>query len=403
MEGEVINLIKVYLSVVISLCYCYWIRKFVPAGTTRLVFVLPIICFYIFIPLSFSSVHLSGTTGFFLAWLANFKLLLFAFDKGPLSSDPLISLARFVAVACLPIKIQQNQPHTPQIESRTLHSSNPNQPHQNGESPPPEPADPPQASKSSRFDTDPSSSITPNSSFQSKGATGAPLLRYAIQGIILGVLVKMYDYSDRIHPIVIMCMYCFHIYFLLEIILAMVAAAARSTLGLELEPQFNDPLRSTSLQDFWGRRWNLMVTSILRPTVYEPTLRAAGNVVGPKWAPLPAVLGTFVVSGLMHELILFYIGRLEPTFRMTWFFVLHGVCLTVEIALKKALTARCRLPRFVSGPLTAGFVLATCICLFLPEFIRCHIDVRAFEEYAALGQLLQNLASAFSGFFHRNI
>lgn len=136
-----------------------------------------------------------------------------------------------------------------------------------------------------------------------------------------------------------------------------------------------------------------MVTSIMRPTVYEPTLKAARHVVGPKWAPLPAVLGTFVVSGLMHELILYYMGRLEPTFRMTCFFVLHGLCLTVEIALKKALTARCRLPRLVSGPLTAGFVLATSSWLFLPEFVRCQIDVKAFEEYTALGTLVKNLTS----------
>lgn len=211
----------------------------------------------------------------------------------------------------------------------------------------------------------------------------------------MAVLVKIYDYSDHIHPKIILGMYCFHIYFMLEIILAIVAALARTTLRVELEPQFKDPLLSTSLQDFWGRRWNLMVTSILRPTVYEPTLKAASNVVGPKWAPLPAVLGTFVVSGLMHELILYYMGRLEPTFRMMCFFVLHGLCLMVEIALKNALTARCRLPRLVSGPLTAGFVLATCFWLFLPEFIRCRIVVKAVEEYAALGAFVKNLTSSF--------
>lgn len=251
--------------------------------------------------------------------------------------------------------------------------------------------DPSKGSKISNFDTDPIS-VTPNGTIL--------LLKYAIKGGVVGMLVKVYDYSENINPNVIMCMYCFHIYFLLEIILAVVAALARSVVGLELEPQFNDPLRSTSLQDFWGRRWNLMVTSILRPTVYEPTLKVAVNFVGPKWAPLPAVLGTFVVSGLMHELILFYMGRLGPTFMMTWFFLLHGMCLMVEIALKKVFAARCRLPWFVSGPLTAGFVFATCISLFLPEFIRCQIDVKAFQEYAALGQLMKNLTSSFSGFFH---
>ncbi|KAK7341139.1 hypothetical protein VNO80_24064 [Phaseolus coccineus] len=384
MEGDIVTLMKVWPSVVISLSYCYWIRKVVPPGTIRLLLFLPIIFSYIVVPLSFSSVHLSGTIGFFLGWLANFKLLLFAFDKGPLSSDQFISLPRFVTVACLPIKIQQNAPGS----THTQYSST-----KNGKTSHPDP------SKSSAFDTNPSS-IKPNSASQTKqnlssvshkknGVT--PLVGYALKGVALGVLVKIYDYSGSINPKVIMCMYCFHIYFMLEIILAVVAAMAKSTLGIELEPQFKDPLRSTSLQDFWGRRWNLMVTSILRPTVYEPTLKGASKVVGSKWAPLPAVMGTFVVSGLMHELILFYLGRSEPTFRMTCFFLLHGICLMVEIALKTTLTGRWWLPRFVSGPLTVVFVMATSLSLFLPEFIRCRVDVKAFEEYAALGHLLTAL------------
>jgi len=382
------SLVKVWLLVVISLCYCYWIRKVVPAGTIRLLLFLPIIFLYIVVPLSFSSVHLSGTIGFFLAWLANFKILLFAFDKGPLSSDPFISLPRFVAVACLPIKIQQNH---------TQHSST-----TNGKTPHQDP------SKSSDFDTTPSS-IKPNSatptkqkvySVSCKNNGGAPLAGYVVKVVALAILVKIYDYSERINPKVIMCMYCFHIYFMLEIILAVVAAAAKSMLGIELEPQFNDPLRSTSLQDFWGRRWNLMVTSILRPTVYEPTLKAASKVLGRRWAPLPAVMGTFVVSGLMHELILFYLGRSEPSFRMTCFFLLHGMCMVGEIALKRTFTGRLRLPRFLSGLLTVVFVLATCFSLFLPEFIRCRVDVKAFEEYAAVGHLLTSLNSSLSAVFH---
>ena len=150
---DIINLTKVSLSVVIYLCYCYWIRRFIPAGTTRFLSVVPIICLYLFIPFNFSSVHLRGTTGFFFAWLANFKLLLFAFNKGPLTSDPSISLGCFVAVACLPIKIQQNPPPNQPHRSKTSQMKS-NQPHQNGKIPPPDPS---QGSKSSHFETNSSS------------------------------------------------------------------------------------------------------------------------------------------------------------------------------------------------------------------------------------------------------
>ncbi|KAK7258202.1 hypothetical protein RIF29_32723 [Crotalaria pallida] len=421
MESQIMTLAKACITVFISLSFCHWIRKHVPAGTKRLLSILPIICLFLFIPLNFSSVHITGTTGFFFAWLANFKLLLFAFDKGPLSFDPSISLPRFVALACLPIKITPQHPPPNHSSHRSKWGTNPSSiTHQNGENESLDPSKgykksshfeanptsithqnegkaplaPSKGSKSSHFETNPSSKTPITKNAQSKKNPSTTILQYAIKTILLAVMVKAYDYSDHIHPKVILGMYCFHIYFMLELILAIVAAIARSMLGLELEPQFNNPILSTSLQDFWGKRWNLMVTSILRPTVYLPIMEAAKGVVGPKWAPLPAVFGTFVVSGMMHEVILYYMGRMGPTFKMMGFFVLHGVCLMVEMVLKKAFaTARWRLPRWVSGPLTAGFVAVTCFWLFLPEFIRCGIDVKAFEEYADLGALVQIIGS----------
>ncbi|RYQ92918.1 hypothetical protein Ahy_B09g099158 [Arachis hypogaea] len=211
MEGDIIMVIKVNISVVISLCYCYWIA--------------PIICFFLFIPFNFSSVHLRGNTGFFFAWLGTFKLILFAFNKGSLFSDPSTSLGRFVASASLPIKIQQNQPH---IRSKTS---------QDGKSPPP--PNPSKYSKNSHFVTNPSSE-TPKANNQSKEKTSptnpskshTPLLPYAIKAILLASLVKLYDYSDQIHPKVIFGMYCFHIYFMLELLLATFAALAR-TMGMK--------------------------------------------------------------------------------------------------------------------------------------------------------------------------
>ncbi|GMN36466.1 hypothetical protein TIFTF001_006048 [Ficus carica] len=109
-------------------------------------------------------------------------------------------------------------------------------------------------------------------------------------------------------------------------ILAMVGSLARAALGVELEPQFDKSYLSTSLQDFWGRRWNLMASNILRPTVYDPVTSVSSRAIWRKWAPLPAVIAAFFVSGLMHELIFFYLGRSNPTWDLTCFFLLHGVC-----------------------------------------------------------------------------
>nr|QXN66179.1 acyltransferase 4 [Boswellia serrata] len=370
MEGgmEMIKFIKVWLSVAVLLCYCYGIGSLVPKGGKRLPFVLPVVCIFLYLPLLLSSAHLGGTTAFFIAWLANFKLLLFAFGKGPLCSDPSISLPLFVAVACLPIKIHKKE--NPYSENYThVHHH-----HQNAQS----------AYKLIKMS-------------RSEGP-----LNYAIKGLLSAALVRVYDYSDSIHPKIILLLYAFHMYFILELILAVTAALARSTLGLELEPQFNEPYLSTSLQDFWGKRWNLMVTSILRPTVYKPTLHVFTSVIGPKWAPLPAVFATFLVSGLMHELEFYYLGlgQIKPTGEVMWFFVFHGFCLMVEISVKKALTGNYRLPGWFSGLLTVAFVMVTGCWWFFPHIVRYKLDVRAFEEYAALGAFMKNATQNILGVYN---
>ncbi|KAJ7015673.1 acyl-CoA--sterol O-acyltransferase 1-like [Populus alba x Populus x berolinensis] len=296
MANEIANFIKVSFSVLASTCYCYAVGRIVPKGTARLLCLLPIVGLFLYLPLHLHTIYLSGLTAFFIAWLANFKILLFAFGEGPLSSDPSISLASFVFVACFPIRIQQKpSPRSPRV-----------------------------------------------------------------------------------------------------------------LIGLELEPPFNEPYLSTSLQDFWGRRWNLIVSSILRPAVYKPTRNLASRVVGRKWALIPAFMGTFLVSGLMHELILFYYVECDQRspWEVTCFFLLHGVCLLTEIALKKRFGGRWQLPRLVTGPLTIGFVLFTGFQLFLPSLDRCKAFEKAYVELAALmaflGKESQRLADYLVRIPHYN-
>ncbi|XP_062115572.1 acyl-CoA--sterol O-acyltransferase 1-like [Humulus lupulus] len=364
MEDELSNFIKVWLSILVSLSYCYVMSKVVSKGMKRLLCFLPIVFLFLFLPLKLNSINFGGGTAFFISWLANFKLLLLAFEKGPLSSpNPSISFGLFMAIACLPIEIKQNP---------SQNDTNPPSP--NSQS----------SRKASQNKENPSHKTT-------KEATKRPLINFPTKALLLAILLKVLDQKQHIHPNVVLVIFCFLIYLLLEIILATVAALARALVGLELEPQFNEPYLSTSLQDFWGRRWNLMVTRILRPTVYEPTLRFASPFLGRKWAPVPAINGTFLVSGLVHELIYYYMARVPPTWEVTSFFVLHGLCLTVEITLKKALNDTWRLPRVVSAVLTIGFVMLTGFWLFFPQFLRCKADVRLLHEYAIFGGLFRNL------------
>lgn len=344
MANEITNFIKVSFSVLASTCYCYAVGRIVPKGTARLLCLLPIVGLFLYLPLHLHTIYLSGLTAFFIAWLANFKILLFAFGEGPLSSDPSISLASFVFLACFPIRIQQK----PSPRSRDSHLQDK------------EPKD------------------------------GRKHMKYAIKVLLFAILANVPGYREYIHPQIVSFLYFLLLYVELETLFGVAAVAARVLIGLELEPPFNEPYLSTSLQDFWGRRWNLIVSSILRPAVYKPTRNLASRVVGRKWALIPAFMGTFLVSGLMHELILFYYVECDQRspWEVTCFFLLHGVCLLTEIALKKRFGGRWQLPRLVTGPLTIGFVLFTGFQLFLPSLDRCKAFEKAYVELAALTAFL---------------
>ncbi|KAI6704130.1 hypothetical protein NL676_013266 [Syzygium grande] len=370
MEGEMYNFFKVCITALMSLCYCYILGRIIPKGTTRLLGMLPVVALFLYLPLNLSAVNLIGQTSFIISWLGNSKLLLFAFGKGPLASDPPISLPRFLAIACLPIKIQKTS--LKELPPRTRDNKDHTHLTQNGDH------------KENPLPQNPEN-IRPKTIF---------LLNYPTKALLFVMLLRLYDYGDHIHPNLILLVYCCHLYLALDLILSSIQAAARAGFGMELEPQFREPYLSSSLQDFWGKRWNLMVTNILRLTVYEPVHNAALAAVGRKWAALPAVMAAFLVSGLMHELMFFYMGRVKPTWEVMCFFVLHGACLVIEVVVKRKCGTKWRLPRALTGPTTVTFVIVTGSWLFFPQLLRDGVIKKALEEYAAVGAFIKDLGRA---------
>lgn len=88
-------------------------------------------------------------------------------------------------------------------------------------------------------------------------------------------------------------------------------------------------------------------------------------------AMLVGFFASFLVSGLLHEIIFFYLTREAPTWEVTCFFVLHGVFTVVEVAVKRTgFVRRWRVIPVVSRILTVGFVFLTCGWLFFPQFKR---------------------------------
>ncbi|EFH42347.1 hypothetical protein ARALYDRAFT_495617, partial [Arabidopsis lyrata subsp. lyrata] len=150
-------------------------------------------------------------------------------------------------------------------------------------------------------------------------------------------------------------------------------------------PHFYEPYLATSLQDFWGRRWNLIVSASLRAIVYTPVRHVCQGVMSSNYAMLIGIFVTFVVSGVAHEVVFFYITREMPTGEVALFFVLHGVCTVAEVAVKRtAFVRRWPVRPAVSWLLTMGFVNVTAGWLFFPQLIRSNLMERCSNEISLL-------------------
>ncbi|VVB17396.1 unnamed protein product [Arabis nemorensis] len=175
-----------------------------------------------------------------------------------------------------------------------------------------------------------------------------PKWAFAIKAVIFGMLLHTYDYKHHLSPIVLLVLYSLHIH-----------------------------LSSRLL----GRRWNLMVPSILRQAIYFPVRKITERKMNSDQALFLGVFAAFLVSGAVHELIFFYFTRDMPTGEVTWFFVLHGVCTAAEVTVKKRPFARrWRISPMLSRLLTVGFVVVTSGWLFFPPLLRNGMIKRLANE-----------------------
>lgn len=91
--------------------------------------------------------------------------------------------------------------------------------------------------------------------------------------------------------------------------------------GVDAQPIMRSPALSTSLSEFWGKRWNLGFRQLTHTIVYEPLRRRAG--------PTLALLAAFAASGMIHDLVISFPAR-GGYGLPTAYFLLQGIGVLFE-------------------------------------------------------------------------
>lgn len=130
------------------------------------------------------------------------------------------------------------------------------------------------------------------------------------------------------------------------------------SLGVNAQPIMRAPLRSTSLTEFWGKRWNLGFRELAHELVFRPLYRTIG--IG--WAGFVV----FLVSGLIHDVVISLPAR-GGYGLPTLYFLIQGAGVSAErtqpgrqIGLGRGARGWCFMMLLLVGPIS---------CLFHPWFV----------------------------------
>lgn len=129
--------------------------------------------------------------------------------------------------------------------------------------------------------------------------------------------------------------------------------------GLQPPSLHRQPILSTSIAEFWGRRWNRIVGHWLFGTFYRPLAVRGYNLLG--------IVAAFIASAVLHLYFTWAAIGIEPALRMALFFVAQLPLQILETRLQQA-----RWPGAARRLWTIGWLTLTS-----PLFVEPMLDIIA--------------------------
>jgi hypothetical protein len=144
------------------------------------------------------------------------------------------------------------------------------------------------------------------------------------------------------------------------------------SIGIDAKPIMSAPLFSTSLGEFWGKRWNLGFSQLAHDLIFRPLHRA--------WGAKVTGFFVFIISGLIHDAVI-SLPAGGAYGLPTMYFMIQGAGVVVE---RSSLGKQLGLRQKVRGWLfMAVFTAGPAYWLFHPLFIR-HVILPFMQAIHAL-------------------
>jgi alginate O-acetyltransferase complex protein AlgI len=194
----------------------------------------------------------------------------------------------------------------------------------------------------------------------------------AVARILLGALLVFSVARHASEPILAGWIGMVGMVLILHFGLFELASVGWGVLRVDALPIMNRPLRSTSVSEFWGRRWNAAFNDLAVHLIFRPMARATG--------PAVATLIAFAFSGLIHELVISLPAGAGFGLPTAYFLVQGLGVLTEHSSIGRRLGLNAGIPGWL---FTMVVVAGPAYSLFHPPFVR-HVILPFMRAIGAL-------------------